>query len=278
MCWRSVLPLLLLASRAVAGEGYIVGTGIEGDSNGGFALAALGELGVTEETWVSATLAHYTVDSAAGIDADSWFADVGVDHWFDPIGVRLGLSRWGANDSLDSDDWRASLYWRADRFSIAADYQHRDFTFDLPAAGLFPRRTVNFDANGVGATLRFDVSDAVDIGFSGMDYDYGVNLRLDRNRALTDLLSFSRLSLITTLVDYRVGATLGVDAGERRWQFDLSSWEGEADRSSTRSVTVSFLNPLGEKADIEFALGLDDSELYGNVSFFSVFVYFYGGS
>ena len=201
MCWRSVLPLLLLASRAFAGEGYVVGTGIEGDSNGGFSLAALGELGVTEETWVSATLAHYTVDSAEGIGADSWFADVGVDHWFDPIGIRLGLSRWGDNDSLDSDDWRASLYWRADRFAIAAEYEHRDFTFDLPAAGLFPRRTVDFDATGVGATLRFDVTDAVDIGFSGMDYDYGANLRLDRNRALTDLLSFSRLSLITTLVD-----------------------------------------------------------------------------
>jgi hypothetical protein len=278
MCWRSVLPLLLLASGAVAGEGYIVGAGIEGDSNGGLALAALGEFGVTEETWVSATLAHYTVDSAAGADADTLSADVGVDHWFDPLGVRLGIARWGDNDSLDSDDWRASLYWRADRFSIAADYEHRDFTFDLPAADLFPRRTIDFDADGVGATLRFEVSDTVDIGFSGMDYDYGVNLRLDRNRALTDLLSFSRLSLITTLVDYRVGATLGVDAGERRWQFGLSSWEGEADRSSTRSLTVSFLNPLAEKADIEFVLGLDESELYGNVSFFSVFVYFYGAS
>jgi len=277
MCWRSALPLLLLASRAFAGEGYIVGAGIEGDSSNGFALATLGELGLTEKTWISATLAQYTVDSANGIDVDSWFGEVGVDHWFDPVGVRLGLSKWGDNDSLDSNDWSASAYWRADRISIAADYEHREFTFDLPAAGLFSRRTVGFDANGVGATLRFDVSDTVDIGIAGMNYDYGANLRLDRNRPVTDLLSFSRLSLITSLVDYRVGATLGVDVGERRWQFNVSSWEGEADRSSTRSVTLSFLNPLGEKADIELALGLDDSELYGNVSFFSVFVYFYGG-
>ena len=29
-------------------------------------------------------------------------------------------------------------------------------------------------------------------------------------------------------------------------------------------------------ADIEFALGVDDSELYGDVTFFSVFVFFYG--
>lgn len=265
-------------SRALAGEGYIVGAGAEGDSNGGFALAALGELGVTEKTWVSASLARYTVDSVGGGEVSSLFGDVGVDHWFKPLGVRLGISRWGDNDSLDSDDWRASLYWRVDGFSISADYEYRDFTFELPAVDLFPRRTINFDANGVGATLRVGVSDAVDIGFSGMDYDYGVNLRLDSNRALTDLLSFSRLSLITTLVDYRVGATVGVDAGKRRWQFDVSSWEGEADRSSTRSVTVSMLSPLGDKADIELALGLDDSERYGNVSFFSVFVYFYGGS
>jgi len=268
----------MLASRALASDGFIVGAGIEGDSSDGFAVAVLGELGITEKTWLSATLAQNTVDSAEGIDVDSVFGDIGLDHWFDPIGVRLGVSRWGDNDSLDSDDWRASLYWRADRFSIAADYQYRDFTFDLPAVDLFPQRTVSFDAAGVGATLRFDVGDSVDISLSGMDYDYDANLRLDRNRPLTDLLSFSRLSLITSLVDYRVNATLGVDAGDRRWHVNLGSWEGEADRSGTRSVTVSLLNPIGEKADVEFTLGFDDSELYGNVSFFSVFVFFYGGS
>jgi hypothetical protein len=241
-------------------------------------VAALGELGVTEKTWVSATLANNIVDSADGRDVDSIFWDIGLDHWFDPIGVRLGVSRWGDNDSLDSDDWRASLYWRADRFSIAADYQYRDFAFDLPATEFFPQRTFSFDASGVGATFRFDIGDALDISLSGMDYDYSANLRLDRNRPITDLLSFSRLSLITTLVDYRVNGTLGLDAGKRRWHFNVASWEGEADGNGTRSVTVSLLNPLGKKADIEFSLGLDDSEVYGNVSFFSVFVYFYGGT
>lgn len=267
----------MLASRVFASDGFIVGAGIEGDSSDGFAVAALGEFGVAEKTWLSATLAQNTVDSADGTDVDSLFADIGFDHWFDPVGIRLGLSRWGDNDSLDSDDWRASLYWRADGFSFAADYERRDFTFDLPAAGLFPRRSVSFDATGVGATLRFDVGDTADLSLSGMGYDYDANLRLDSNRALTDLLSFSRLSLITTLVDYRVSATVGVDAGKRRWQFNVGSWESEADSSGTRSMTVSLLNPLGENADIEFTLGLDDSELYGNVTFFSVFVYFYGG-
>jgi hypothetical protein len=277
MCWRSALPLLLLASRAFANDGFILGAGIEGDSGGGLAVAALGELGVTEKTWLSAALAQNTVDSASGAKVDSLFGDIGFDHWFKPLGIRLGVSHWGDNDSLESDDWRASLYWRAGHVSIAADYQYRDFTFELPALDFFPQRTVSFDATGVGATLRFDLGNDMDISVSGMDYDYSANLRLDRNRPLADLLSFSRLSLITSLVDYRVNATLGVAAGDRRWHLKVGTWKGEADRSDTRSATMSLLTPLGEKTDIEFALGLDVSELYGTVSFLSVFVYCYGG-
>lgn len=277
MCWRSALPLLLLASRAFANDGFILGGGIEGDSGGGLAVAALGELGVTEKTWLSAALAQNTVDAASGAKVDSLFGDIGFDHWFKPLGMRLGVSHWGDNDSLESDDWRASLYWRAGHVSIAADYQYRDFMFELPAVDFFPQRTVSFDATGVGTTLRFDLGDDMNISVSGMDYDYSANLRLDRNRPLADLLSFSRLSLITSLVDYRVSASLGVAAGDRRWQIKVGSWKGEADRSDTRSATMSLLTPLGEKTDIEFALGLDDSELYGTVSFLSVFVYCYGG-
>ena len=137
---------------------------------------------------------------------------------------------------------------------------------------------MGFDATGLGFTASVDVTDDVSLGLAGMGYDYSVNLGLDRNRVILQLLSFSRLSLINSLVDYRVHATLGVTAGESRWQFDVGSWKGEVDGATTRSATVSFLTPMSERSDIEFALGVDDSELYGNVSFLSVNLYFYGGS
>jgi hypothetical protein len=35
--------------------------------------------------------------------------------------------------------------------------------------------------------------------------------------------------------------------------------------------------PLSDRSDIEFGLGYDASDLYGNVTFFSLFLYFYGG-
>ena len=135
-----------------------------------------------------------------------------------------------------------------------------------------------FDADGVGLTARVELSDNVSLSLSGMDYDYSVNLRLDDNRGILDLLSFSRLSLIASLVDYRAFATLGVDTDRHRWQFELGAWEGEVDGSQSRSATIRFMTPMGGSSDIELGLGYDDNDLYGGVTTFSVFMYFYGGT
>lgn len=274
---RALLPLLLAVGNAQAGGGYILGGGLEGDSADGLGASLVGEIGLTEKTWISGALARNTLDLPFREDLETWYADLGIDHWFEPVGVRAGLAYWGDKDSLESMDWRASVYWRANSFSIAGDYESRGFSFDLSSVDLFPARRGGFDAEGVGLTTRFELTDSVSLGFSGMDYDYDVNLRLDSSRGLLELLSFSRLSLINSLVDYRAYATLGVKAGKSSWQFDLGTWEGEVDGGRTRSATIRYLNPIGDNADVEFSLGLDDSELYGTVTFFSVFLYFYGG-
>jgi len=207
---------------------------------------------------------------------DTRYGDLGIDHWFEPVGVRLGFAYWGDSDILDSRDWRGSLYWRTERMTLAGDYEYRDFRFTIPASGMFPGRKFEFDANGVGLTTRFDLTDSLSLSLSGMGYDYSVNLRLDDNRDILDFLSVSRLSLINSLVDYRAFATLGLDVDERRWQFEAGTWRGAVDGGTTNSVTLRFMTPLGERNDIEFGLGVDDSEFYGTVSFFSVFLYFYG--
>lgn len=275
----SLFPtLLLLASRVLAAEAYIIGAGVEADSADGLAVSAVGQLGLTDKTWLSAAIARNMADLPFRQDIDTWYGDVGIDHSWDPVGIRAGIAYWGDNDTLDSTDYRASLYWRTKAFSIAGDYEFRDFSVQFPATDMFPGRKAGFEASGVGLTTRFDVTDSVSLGLSGMDYDYDVNLRLDSNQVLLQLLSFSRLSLINSLIDYRAYATFGLDVGQSSWQLDVGTWRGEVDGGDTKSATLRILNPLGDKTDIEFSLGIDDSELYGNVTFFSVFVYFYGGT
>ena len=272
------LVLLAIAAPALAGEGFVVGTGIESDSSDGFAVAALGEYAITETTWLSGLIARNTVDQEGSTEIDSWLGSVGLDHWFEPVGMRVGLSYWGDSDSLDSTDYSGSLYWRNKQFYISGEYEYRDFDIDLPAVDFLVARRASFDADGFGLTTRFDITDDVDLRLSGMDYDYSIDLRLDdTQRPLLELLVFSRLSLINSLVDYRASASLGVDFGDHRVEFDVGKSKGEVDGGETISTTLRFLNPIGNRADIEFALGRDDSDLYGDVTFLSIFVFFYGG-
>jgi hypothetical protein len=275
--FRCVAPLLLAGNALAAGDGYIIGAGVEGDTADGLAGSVLGSFGFSDKTWLSAGLAKSTVDLPQRQSLETLYADLEIDHWFKPVGVRIGVAYWGDPDVLDSTDWRGSLYWRGESASISGNYEFRDFELDVPRTALFPGRTVLFDADGLGITARFDLSNTVDLSLSGMTYDYSVNFRPVEDRDIVSLLSVSRLSPINSLIDHRAKASLGIDHGLQRWQFDLSTSEGAVDGSRTKSVTVSFLTPMASNSDIEFSVGYDDSELYGDVTFFSVFFYFYRG-
>lgn len=274
-CFRPVVLLVLSGNCWAAGE-YVIAGGLEGDSTDGLAAALFGDLAVGEETWLSAGLARSSVDLPIRDELETWYSDVGLDHFFDPAGVRLGLAYWGDNSVLDSTDARASLYFRGGSHALSFDYEFRDFELELPESDFIRRPQVNFDANGYGLGARLDLSENVDVRFKGMSYDYSVNLRLDPNRDIVNLISVTRLSLLNTLVDYRVSGSLGIDFGLRRLEFELAQWKGAVEGSTTDSYSVRFLTPIGKRNDIEFGLGYDDSENYGEVTVFSVFLYFYG--
>ena len=232
--------------------------------------------GVAKETWLSAAIAASRIDLPRGTSIDTLYADLSIDHWFQPVGIRAGVAYWGDSDVLSSVDYRGSLYWRNDRVSITGNYEYRDFTFDIFRLDALPGQDVKFHADGIGLAVRFELSPAVDLSLSGMDYEYNVNLGIAANRPIVDFLSVSRLSLLNSLIDYRARVALGVDVGERRWSLDYATWAGEVDGRDTESLTLRFLTPMGQKSDIEFGLGVDHSDDFGSVTLFSVFLFFYG--
>ena len=269
--------MLLLSGNCWAAGEYVVAGGLQADSADGIAAVLLGDVAVGEQTWLSAGLARSSVELPIREALETWYGDIGIDHLFDPVGVRLGIAYWGDNSVLDSIDGRASVYFRSGRGSLSFDYEFRDFELELPESDFTRRRKVKFDANGYGLGARFDLAENLDVALRGMSYDYSVNLRLDPNRDIANLISVTRLSLINTLVDYRVSGNLGIDFGLRRLELEVGQWEGAVTGSRTNSYSVSFLTPIAERNDIEFELGYDDSENYGEVFFFSVLLYFYGG-
>jgi hypothetical protein len=110
----------------------------------------------------------------------------------------------------------------------------------------------------------------------GIKYEYSVPFRPVENIDAARLISVTRLSLVNSLVDHRAGVSLSIDQGLSNWDIDLSTWENVLDRSRTRSLTVRYLFPMTDQTDLELGVGYDDSELYGDVTFFSLYLFFYG--
>ncbi len=276
MHWSKLLLLLLLPGSVLASEGYVIGLGAEADSADAVVASLSAEIGLSKDTWLSAAIAKNSIDLPLGLAIDTVYGDIGIDHWFDPVGVRASVAYWGDDDILDSVDYRGSVYWRGSRVTLTGEFEYRDFSFDIFRNDLRPGQSFQFYANGVGLSARVKLSDSVSVNVSGTDYDYNVDLGIAANRRIADFLSVSRLSLINSLIDHRARIGLSLDAGNQRWSVSLASWKGEVVGSKTHSTTVRFLTPLGRTSDIEFGLGVDDSEDFGSATIFSVFVYFYG--
>jgi hypothetical protein len=269
----SVLSLPLVAR----GGDFVLGAGLSLDDAEGTALTVVGDVSIGESTWLSAGLGRSRVDLPRFQEIETWYADIGIDTYWDPAGLRMGVAYWGDNDIFDSVDVTGSIYSRNERGTISINGEYRDFELELPPIDILPRTSVPFNAKGLGLSGRLNISKRVDLHLSGMSYEYSVDLRGPAVTRFTNLLSISRLSLLSSLIDWEISGGVGVDVGLRRWQLDVARWRGAIDGGDNHAVTVSFLTPMTARTDIEFAIGLDNSDLYGQVAVFNVFLFFYGG-
>jgi len=283
MSWSRQLSVLILtglflAPSVLAEKGdFVLGAGLSADDADGLAAIMVADVSVADNTWLSGSVGRTVVELPRRQDLETWYADIGIDHFWGPAGARLGMAYWGDSSLLDSVDVRGALYSRGKAGTISVDLEHRDFELELPPIDILPRALIPFDANGLGLSGRLNLSQRSSFRFSGMSYEYNVNLRSEDAARVINVLSISRLSLLSSLIDWRVSAGIGVDFGLRRWELNVAKWRGAIDGGDNRSVTLTFLTPMTNRTDFEINLGYDDSDLYGEVMVLNVFLYFYGG-
>ncbi len=272
----AVILLVTLSCGSVhAWEGYILGIGAEGDSSDSLAFSAFGDFGFTEDTWLSVTAARAEAEGAFS-ELRTVYADIGLDHYFDPLGIRFGAAYWGDDDILDSIDFRGSLYLRTDAITFSADYERRNFDFRFELAPLLERRQVEFEADGYGASFRAKTGERVNLFIRGMSYDYSVDLTRLQNISDLNFLSASRLSLANSLLDYRVDAGIEFEFGLKLLSLEAGSRQTAIDSGRVNSYSVGFLFPATDASDIELRVGYDDSDNFGGTTVFSFFWFFYG--
>jgi hypothetical protein len=279
LCRRFALAIAALwlhaGVAAADGDGFILGFGGETDTASGRAATVFGDLGLTRHTWLSSLLAKTTTSGALG-SLDTLYADVGVDHWFEPLGIRLGGGYWGDDRILDSNDLRGSVYFKNDAISISADYERRDFEFTINNILLPAPRTIGFYADGYGINARFDASDTVAITLGGMYYGYSRNINLQPNVDLLRIFTTSRLGLMNSLLDYRVSAGIGWTLGLQDVDFRIERWQTSIDQENVDSIGIGVTTPAGQSSDMEFRVSYDRSRNFGDTLALSVYYYFFG--
>lgn len=257
--------------------GFVLGAGIEADSEDGRALTAFGDFEVSDKTWLSGSLSAFEINGPLG-KRDTRFADVGLDHFFEPFGVRIGASYWGNSDLLDSLDLKASLYYRSESIMLAADYERRDFDFVVLSDFPLLRRTAEFSANGIGLTSRFPAGENASLHIGGISYDYSRNIRVQPDIDVLRFLSSSRLSMINSLIDYRVSAGAEYRFGLRSVDFSVGRWRTAVDGGTVDSFSMGYLTPFTDRLDAELRFSIDESEYFGRTVAMSVYLYYFGGS
>jgi len=273
----SIAAALCFSGVAQAGSGYVLGVSGEADNAGGRALSAFVDFGVTETTWLSGAIARTETGGFLG-GLDTIYVDAAIEQQFGQFGVRLGAAYWGDTDILDSADFRASMFYRAKKGSLSFNYERRAFNFVFsPLLEPDRIRTVEFDANGFGASGSLQTTENSRIFASGMSYNYSQNIRLQPRIDTLRFLSSSRLSLMNSLIDYRISGGVEFQYGQRAVDLTFSSWQTAIDGGNVRSFSIGFLAPTGSASDLELRVAFDQSENFGNTLAFAISFYFFGG-
>jgi hypothetical protein len=270
-----VAGLLCCAGNAEAGAGYVLGLNAEADNASGRAIAGFIDYGATENTWLSGTVARTNTGGVLG-GLETIYLDAAIEQSFGVAGVRAGAAYWGDKDILDSNDLRAAVFFRGKKGSLSLDYEWRDFDFLFTSPFDDRVRTVEFTANGIGAAASLQSSETSRIFVSGMRYDYSREIRLQPEIDVLRLLSSSRLSLMNSLIDYRVSGGVEFRFGNRSLDLTLSNWQTAVDGGKVRSISVGFVTPSGPASDLEFRVAFDESENFGNTFALAVSFYFFG--
>ena len=282
MCLCSARPacflsLLLAAASANAIDGYVLGVSAEADTQDGRAYSGIIDIALSDKTWLSTTLSRTTTGGGLG-GLDTLYTDLSLEHDFGPLGVRVGGAYWGDADILDSVDARGSVFFRGQPGSLSFDYERRNFDFVFtPFTNPDLQREVSFHADGIGGSAWLNAGERTAFFVRGISYDYSRNIRLDPN--VDSLLQFSRsrLSLMNSLIDYRVSGGVTIRINSNALDLSVSNWRAALDGGHVNSFAIGYTFATSDAFDLDLRLAYDDAENFGSTVALAVSLFYFGG-
>ena len=99
----------LSTADPVAANPIVIGIGAETDDADSRAYSLFTDIGLTDDTWLSASVARTDTDREL-FDISTQYADIGIDHHFKPFGVPLRGGYRGDDDLRHTAVDSVSLY------------------------------------------------------------------------------------------------------------------------------------------------------------------------
>lgn len=258
---------------------WVLGGGLGFDEQDGRALSGLVDVGVTDSTWVGLSLGRTEVDSF-GDTIESRSANLSVTQRFGNFGVRASAGVWGDPDALESTDLGLGVFYSGPSWYFGVDAERRDleltFTFlpDNPNVGPV-NREANATADGIGARIRYQTENRTRFTLAGRTYDYDRDLNRLTALEFIRRLTPTTLLLSDSLRDSSVSLSLEQEFGEHIVGLELSRDELGVGEVDIDGVALNWLLPAGQRSDLEFIVGVSDSDDTESAWYLQAFYYFY---
>lgn len=273
--------LTSLATPPLAARDYVIAGGVGVDDAGGYSVNVLGDVAVTEHTWLGLN-AGLTRAETFGGRIETQALSASLTHEFAQFGITVGAGIWGDEDALDSRDYRAGLYYRGERWRIGIDAERRDidltfgFRTDNPLNPLV-ERSASARADGVGASIRYRSRNDTRWYVRARRFDYDRDLNRLTSLDLIRRLTPTTLILADGLRDTQWRAGVEWALGEHLLGVELGRSELGVGDIETSNVTLIWTQPVGQRQDLELSLTLGDADEADSSMFLQAIWYFFGG-
>lgn len=255
----------------------VIFAGLDGDDEGGLGVKLGLDYGVGDETWLT-VIGNYTSSSDQFADITTRSLSVGLEHSFGRFGISGDVSYWGDPDELDSTSFRGSFFYKAAgwRLALAAERRNVDVTFRfVNADDLRVQTTEDLEVDALGGRLSYSGDHPWSFHLGHTDYDYSRDPRLLNFLFRFSLLSASGLTLANSFLEYSNTAGVEYAFGDRAVFLELNADKGAVDELRIHTYSVGLLTPIAQRWDVEFRLGVADTEGLGSSPFGGVTFFLY---
>jgi hypothetical protein len=250
--------------------------GFQVDEDGARATHASFGQELTRSTWVQLS-GGFTEPTDDDAGSSTRFTSFDLEQMFGIVGFGAGVEFWGDGDDLRTTRWRGTLLLRPGNFRLRgyAERRKADVTFEALVLGVPVRRKGNLEITGYGGSAGFFADNGFNAFVTHTEWEYS-----DDPQGLAFLARFTdftktALTLSNSFLQRTTMVAIGYSQGMNSFNVDFARDISAVDREEIFTYSGSWTRAVAVAHDLEFRLGLSDTQALDPSMYFGLTWYHY---